>query len=73
MQHLMGVEGVIVDFVEEITEAVSNLTKPSEEEEEEMAVTEGGGKEQIGRRLARPQFSQRELSFLLKLIPELIQ
>ncbi|KAL2505467.1 Glycerophosphodiester phosphodiesterase GDPD1 [Abeliophyllum distichum] len=32
MQHLMGVDGVIVDLVQEITEVVSNMVKPSEEE-----------------------------------------
>ncbi|XP_073019117.1 glycerophosphodiester phosphodiesterase GDPD1, chloroplastic-like [Primulina eburnea] len=57
MQHLMGVDGVIVDLVKEITESVSNMMAPSEEME---------GK-------ANPQFSKRELAFLLKLIPELIQ
>ncbi|RVW45063.1 Glycerophosphodiester phosphodiesterase GDPD1, chloroplastic [Vitis vinifera] len=35
MQHLMGVEGVIVDLVKEITEAVSDLMKPSKEGDEE--------------------------------------
>ncbi|KAJ6370144.1 hypothetical protein OIU76_028421 [Salix suchowensis] len=29
MQHLMGIDGVIVDLVQEITEAVSDLIKPS--------------------------------------------
>ncbi|XP_015881656.3 glycerophosphodiester phosphodiesterase GDPD1, chloroplastic [Ziziphus jujuba] len=71
MQHLMGVEGVIVDLVKEITEAVSDyITTPAkdvgennlfEEEEKDMQVK------------TRPQFSQLELSFLLKLIPELIR
>ncbi|KAK4477299.1 hypothetical protein RD792_016514 [Penstemon davidsonii] len=63
MQHLMGIDGVIVDLVQEITEAVAKMVKTSEEEseEEQMQVQN------------RPQFSQRELAFLLKLIPELIQ
>ncbi|XWS68786.1 hypothetical protein CRYUN_Cryun04dG0122200 [Craigia yunnanensis] len=30
MQHLMGVEGVIVDLVKEISESVSDLTQPKE-------------------------------------------
>ncbi|KAG8643902.1 hypothetical protein MANES_11G080100v8 [Manihot esculenta] len=62
MQHLMGINGVIVDQVKEITEAVSDMIKPSkvdEEEEEEVK--------------SNPQFSQKELTFLLKLIPQLIQ
>lgn len=64
MQYLMGVDGVIVDFVQEITEAVSNtiLRKQSEVGDLEGLV-EGNQK---------PQFSQKELSFLLKLIPQLI-
>lgn len=58
MQHLMGVNGVIVDLVEEITEAVSDFTSADVGE---------------GQQERRPKFSQRELSFLLKLIPELVQ
>ncbi|XP_010679972.2 glycerophosphodiester phosphodiesterase GDPD1, chloroplastic [Beta vulgaris subsp. vulgaris] len=63
LQHLMGIDGVIVDFVKDITEAVNNLIK-SVKAEEEVSSKEFGSK---------PQFSQTELSFLLKLIPELIQ
>lgn len=70
MQHLMGVEGVIVDLVKEITEAVSDLMKPSKEDEERLP--EGVGAGQMTTAQSKPQFSQRELSFLLKLIPELI-
>ena len=66
MQHLMGIDGVIVDLVQEITEAVSDLIKPSKMGEEEG----GDGEMEVK---SKPQFSQRELSFLLKLIPELIQ
>ncbi|CAI9111624.1 OLC1v1011887C3 [Oldenlandia corymbosa var. corymbosa] len=75
MQHLMGVEGVIVDFVEQITDAVSNLMSPGgndkkqdggEDEDSELLVP-------TTKESSRPVFSQRELSFLLKLIPELIQ
>lgn len=63
MQHLMGVEGAIVDLVQEITEAVSDLTNKKvmagqEEEEEE-------GK--------NGECWQHELSLLLKLIPDFIQ
>ncbi|GLT38061.1 hypothetical protein SLA2020_123320 [Shorea laevis] len=45
MQHLMGIEGVIVDLVEEITEAVSDitsLTKEGEEEEKGCLLEEKG-------------------------------
>lgn len=64
MQYLMGVDGVIVDMVEEITKAVSGYINPSME----SGVEEGKGEGE-----AKPQFSERELTFLLKLIPELIQ
>lgn len=59
MQHLMGIEGVIVDHVEEITEAVTDMVKPSNRDADDTK--------------PKPNFSERELSFLLKLIPELIQ
>ncbi|CAM8995431.1 unnamed protein product [Rhodiola kirilowii] len=63
MQHLMGVEGVIVDFVEEICEAVGDLISHS-------SVCDEGLGQLAGR---KPQFSEREISFLFRLIPELIQ
>ncbi|CAA7038747.1 unnamed protein product [Microthlaspi erraticum] len=59
MQHLMGIEGVIVDHVEEMTEAVREMIKPSNVDTHDTK--------------PKPNFSERELSFLLKLIPELIQ
>ncbi|XXG41689.1 hypothetical protein AAC387_Pa01g2103 [Persea americana] len=62
MQHLMGIDGVIVDQVKEITEVVSEFTGPATEEEGLP-----------GQATTKPNFSQRELSFLLKLIPELIK
>lgn len=40
MQHLMGVEGVIVDLVQEITEAVSAFLSPAKEVEEDNLLTE---------------------------------
>lgn len=64
MQHLMGVEGVIVDLVKEITEAVHKMIK---EEDNQLEV------DNIMQLKAKPQFSEAEISFLLKLIPELIQ
>lgn len=72
MQHLMGIDGVIVDLVQEITEAVHDMIKPSKALEEEDKKSLNGEGEN-GEVKAKPQFSQRELSFLLKLIPELIQ
>ncbi|XP_021823099.1 glycerophosphodiester phosphodiesterase GDPD1, chloroplastic-like [Prunus avium] len=73
MQHLMGIEGVIVDLVQEITEALSDMIKPTTAEDGgDKNLLEGDGKMQMQVK-SKPEFSQRELSFLLKLIPELIQ
>lgn len=71
MQHLMGIEGVIVDLVKEIAGAVSDLVKPAKEGEENYL--DGLAKELQIQENTLPVFPQRELSFLLKLIPELIQ
>lgn len=72
MQHLMGIDGVIVDLVQEITEAVYDMIKPAKVvEKEDNKSLNGEGED--GEVKTKPQFSQRELSFLLKLIPELIQ
>ncbi|MCL7024336.1 hypothetical protein MKW94_009358 [Papaver nudicaule] len=75
MQYLMGVEGVIVDFVGEITEAVSDLIHPTKKEEEKSgevaSVGEGLGQIQVTNK--RPNFTQLELTFLQKLISQLIQ
>lgn len=71
MQHLMGIDGVIVDLVQEITEAVYDMIKPAKVvEKEDNKILNGEGED--GEVKTKPQFSQRELSFLLKLIPELI-
>ncbi|XP_019437407.1 PREDICTED: glycerophosphodiester phosphodiesterase GDPD1, chloroplastic-like [Lupinus angustifolius] len=66
MQHLMGIDGVIVDLVQEITEAVTNLITSA------MVIDEEGLNEKLQLH-SKPKFSQHELSFLLKLIPQLIQ
>ncbi|TVU29949.1 hypothetical protein EJB05_21545, partial [Eragrostis curvula] len=68
MQHLMGVNGVIVDLVPEITEAVSELIAVPEPETEVEGLSN-----QPAKVAATPNFSQREISFLLRLIPELVQ
>ena len=70
MQHMMGIDGVIVDFVQEITEAVGEIVKPTKGGDEEEGLTEGIGKVELS---SKPKFSQQELSFILKLIPQLIQ
>ncbi|KFK33033.1 glycerophosphoryl diester phosphodiesterase family protein [Arabis alpina] len=67
MQYVMGIEGVIVDYVEEITESVtvmmirpSSSPLPSPPSNDDVAIT-------------RPEFSQKEIDFLLKLLSQLIQ
>ncbi|XP_022989668.1 glycerophosphodiester phosphodiesterase GDPD1, chloroplastic-like [Cucurbita maxima] len=77
MQHLMGIEGVIVDLVQEMTEALADLITSTkvigtgEEGKEEGSEGNEGKVKAEGD--IKPQFSERELSFLLKLIPELIE
>lgn len=66
MQHLMGIDGVIVDLVQEITEAVSDFAGDGDDDSFQK---DADGEQ---RPAPRPKFSQRELSFLLKLIPELV-
>ncbi|XP_065019860.1 glycerophosphodiester phosphodiesterase GDPD1, chloroplastic-like [Musa acuminata AAA Group] len=73
MQHLMGIDGVIVDLVEEITEAVSDFITPTSVAEEHEGLSDAVVEARQVKVRARPDFSQRELSFLLKLIPELVQ
>jgi hypothetical protein len=68
MQHLMGVNGVIVDLVPEITDAVSELIALPEPDLEVDNLSN-----QAARGATTPNFSQREISFLLRLIPELVQ
>ncbi|PKI57853.1 hypothetical protein CRG98_021756 [Punica granatum] len=69
----MGVKGVIVDFVREITAAVSDFISSSAKEAREGEGLLGKSKGDEEAKVAKPQFSQHELSFLFKLIPELIQ
>ncbi|KAG6788000.1 hypothetical protein POTOM_004051 [Populus tomentosa] len=69
MQHLMGIEGVIVDLVHEITEAVSHFVDSAKDGEGSGLFAEEG-KIQVK---TKPRFSSEELSFLMKLIFEFIQ
>ena len=61
VQYLMGVNGVIVDRVE-ISNAVAGFSKPD---------FSGGGAGADGAK--HQAFSQQQLGFLLRLIPELIE
>ncbi|XP_044466952.1 glycerophosphodiester phosphodiesterase GDPD1, chloroplastic-like [Mangifera indica] len=58
MQNLMGIEGVIVDFVQEITEAVSDMIMPPKADEDNEKLSEGNGKMEVK---GKPEFSKREL------------
>lgn len=70
MQHLVGVEGVIVDLVKEITEAISDYIKPAKDYDEDSLFVEEAKKQVT----TKPRFTQHELSLLLlKISPELIQ
>lgn len=62
IQYLMGVHGVIVDRVEEISNAVAGFGKP---DLGQSGAGVDGAKHEA--------FSQQQLGFLLRLIPELIE
>ncbi|EAZ07788.1 hypothetical protein OsI_30040 [Oryza sativa Indica Group] len=66
IQYLMGVNGVIVDLVEEISNAVADFSKPVLNQS-----MLGSGVDLVGAK--HQAFSQQQLGFLLRLIPELIQ
>ncbi|CAM0911834.1 unnamed protein product [Alopecurus aequalis] len=65
VQYLMGVNGVIVDLVEEISNAVADFSKPDLSQSTFSNSSGIGGMHEA--------FSQQQLGFLLRLIPELIQ
>lgn len=67
IQYLMGVHGVIVDRVEEISDAVAGfgLGKPG--------LGRGGAGVDGAKTHQAQAFSQQQLGFLLRLIPELIE
>ncbi|MQL77925.1 hypothetical protein Taro_010341 [Colocasia esculenta] len=69
MQHLMGIDGVIVDLVQEITEVVSDFSRPAVDAGDGICEREGN-REQAKQSSSKPTFSQGELSFLLRLVPE---
>ncbi|CAO2184448.1 unnamed protein product [Urochloa humidicola] len=62
VQYLMGINGIIVDRVEEISNAVEGFSKT--ELDRYVVVVEGA---------MHQAFSQQQLGFLLRLIPELIE
>jgi glycerophosphodiester phosphodiesterase len=63
----MGINGVIVDLVQEITESLAEFI--AQKTDHENGEEHGKAEEVVN----RPNFSQREISFLLRLIPELVQ
>ncbi|XAR48220.1 Glycerophosphodiester phosphodiesterase [Bertholletia excelsa] len=70
IQNVMGVEGVIVDLVQEITEAVSDFLRPVNEQGEVEKLLQETGKLK-GK--AIPHLPEQELSFLLEFMPILFQ
>ncbi|KAF8715396.1 hypothetical protein HU200_027039 [Digitaria exilis] len=73
MQHLMGVDGVIVDLVREIAEAVSAFSAAREVMGTEGCGEVEGSEKKAAAVAATPSFSAREMSFLFRFIPELVQ
>jgi glycerophosphoryl diester phosphodiesterase len=69
MQHLMGVNGVIVDLVPEITKAISDLIATPQTDIEIEDLSSKVMKDAT----STPNFTHREISFLLRLMPELVQ
>lgn len=67
LQYMMGVEGVIVDFVKEITLAVSQFSKPVYAGKEGLSLLE---KSQLAEK--RTPCSDDELSYFRRLVPEFI-
>ncbi|XP_010436048.1 PREDICTED: glycerophosphodiester phosphodiesterase GDPD2 [Camelina sativa] len=66
MQYVMGIDGVIVDFVEEIIESTRlMMIRPP-------PLSSAPSKDDDGA-ITRPEFSQKEIAFLLKLLSQLIQ
>ncbi|XP_010556304.1 PREDICTED: glycerophosphodiester phosphodiesterase GDPD2-like [Tarenaya hassleriana] len=83
MQYVMGIEGVIVDFVEEITEAVTLMIRPPSSSSSPLSLSPSSSPsrssssssitEEDDFATTKPNFSQKEIAFLLKLVSELIQ
>lgn len=70
MQYVMGIDGVIVDFVEEIIESTTlMMIRPPPSSSPPLS---SPSKDDDGA-ITRPEFSQKEISFLLKLLSQLIQ
>lgn len=82
IQNLIGVDGVIVDFVREISAAIEGFTgindkmsQPTDSQTVGHQITSLISSENQERdpQNSPPSFSPRELSFILKLIPQLMQ
>lgn len=82
IHNLIGVDGVIVDFVREIYAAIEGFTgsngKMSQSTDSQVVDSEIASiisceSQQREPQNSPPSFSPRELSFILKLIPQLMQ
>jgi hypothetical protein len=77
VQQLLGVDGVIVDLVREIAEAVSAFSALTAQDPSSQGcledLVERSETAAEATPAGTPSFSPREMSFLLRLIPELVQ
>lgn len=71
LQYLMGVEGVIVDMVMEISEALANIEVRNEGNDEEN--DERKSAIMFGEQRKKVRISKDEISFLTKFVPKLLQ
>ncbi|GLJ45804.1 hypothetical protein SUGI_0963880 [Cryptomeria japonica] len=78
LEHLIGIDGVIVDFVPEIVQSVadftggsSDLNGPADLQDDGPQITSTDSLRPPS--YSPPKFSAHELSFILKLIPQLIR
>ncbi|CAH2047017.1 unnamed protein product [Thlaspi arvense] len=70
LQYLMGVEGVIVDMVKEISEAIANIEVGNEEEDKEE--DERKCLIMFGEERKKVKISKDEIAFLTKFVPKLL-
>ena len=71
LQYLMGVEGVIVDMVKEISEAIASISVRKKEDEEED--DERKSMIMFGEERTKVKISKDEIAFLTKFAPKLLQ
>ncbi|XP_010442040.1 PREDICTED: glycerophosphodiester phosphodiesterase GDPD3-like [Camelina sativa] len=68
LQYLMGVEGVIVDMVKDISEAIANIIVRNKEDCED-----DDRQKMFGEEKKKLKISKDEINFLTKFVPKLLQ